>query len=701
MADRRKQRNQFEFLTKKFPKRMKTKLVWLFMLIILAFLVLIIRITYINATKGNVYTQTVLDQQQYDSRVIPYKRGDITDRNGTKIATSERVYNVILDVYVMLSDEDYEEPTKQVLEGCFGISGAAVDKAIEEDPESRYTILARNVSYEKAQEFQAIDENEEDYPNVKGIWLEDNYLRSYPYNSLACDVIGFSGSGNVGAIGIESAYNDILNGTDGREYGYFSDDSTVERTVKAAKNGNTVVSTIDVTLQSIVEQCIAEFNEAHAGEEREGEAGSRNTGVIIMDPNTGEILAEASYPVFDLNNPEQMSYISTEEQTSEKLQSGEEVVYSSYKWMEYTEERWNALSDEEKSAAQNALWRNFCVSDAYEPGSTIKPFTVASGLETGALTGDETYVCGGSLHVGDWDIACHLHSGHGTETVADAVANSCNVALMQMAEAIGKEDFIRYQHQFGFGEYTGIDLPGESAGLTYSADTMGEAELATASFGQGFNVTMTQMMAGFSSLINGGYYYEPHVVKQIQDENGNVIETKDPTLLRKTVSEETSRKVREYMKAVMKYGTGKNASVPGYDIGGKTGTAEKLPRGNNFYVLSYIGYAPQENPEVAIYVVIDSPNVPDQDNSAYVLELAQKIMSQAFPYLGVSMIEGYEPEETQESTETTDVADTYDEYTYTDFDAYYEDPYSGIDGAYVDDTYTPDFDDWATGDTVE
>ena len=701
MADRRKQRNQFEFLTKKFPKRMKTKLVLLFIAVILAFLVLIIRITYINATKGNVYTQTVLDQQQYDSRVIPYKRGDITDRNGTKIATSERVYNVILDVYVMLSDEDYEEPTKQVLEGCFGISGAAVDKAIEEDPESRYTILARNVSYEKAQEFQAIDENEEDYPNVKGIWLEDNYLRSYPYNSLACDVIGFSGSGNVGAIGIESAYNDILNGTDGREYGYFSDDSTVERTVKAAKNGNTVVSTIDVTLQSIVEQCIAEFNEAHAGEEREGEAGSRNTGVIIMDPNTGEILAEASYPVFDLNNPEQMSYISTEEQTSEKLQSGEEVVYSSYKWMEYTEERWNALSDEEKSAAQNALWRNFCVSDAYEPGSTIKPFTVASGLETGALTGDETYVCSGSLHVGDWDIACHLHSGHGTETVADAVANSCNVALMQMAEAIGKEDFIRYQHQFGFGEYTGIDLPGESAGLTYSADTMGEAELATASFGQGFNVTMTQMMAGFSSLINGGYYYEPHVVKQIQDENGNVIETKDPTLLRKTVSEETSRKVREYMKAVMEYGTGKNASVPGYDIGGKTGTAEKLPRGNNFYVLSYIGYAPQENPEVAIYVVIDSPNVPDQDNSAYVLELAQKIMSQAFPYLGVSMIEGYEPEETQESTETTDVADTYDEYTYTDFDAYYEDPYSGIDGAYVDDTYTPDFDDWATGDTVE
>lgn len=347
-----------------------------------------------------------------------------------------------------------------------------------------------------------------------------------------------------------------LTGTDGREYGYFDSDSSVERTVKAAKNGNTVVSTIDVTLQSIVEKCILEFNEAHAGEAREGEPGSRNTAVIIMNPNTGEILAEASYPNFDLNDPRDLSIL-------------------------YTEEEWDAMSEDEQLDAMSELWRNFCVSDAFEPGSTMKPFTVAAGLETGTLTGDETYYCGGSLEVGGVNIGCHLRSGHGTETVQDAVANSCNVALMNMAEAIGVENFTKYQHIFGFGEYTGIDLPAEAdtSALLFTADTMTPIDLATNSFGQSFNVTMTQMASAFCSLINGGYYYEPHVVKQIQDEDGSVIETKDPVLLRKTVSSETSEQIKTYLKAVMDYGTGQRAQVEGYDIGSQDGDCGKAARG--------------------------------------------------------------------------------------------------------------------------
>lgn len=615
MAVRRKKRNRFEFLAKKFPKRMQKKLVLLFMAIILAFAILIGRITYINVTKGSTYTKTVLDQQEYDSQTIPYKRGDIVDRNGTILATSERVYNVILDVYMMTSDEDYIEPTIDVLEECFGISEDTVRALIEEDPDSQYEVLAKGVSYETAQAFEAIEEDTENYPNVQGIWLEEDYDRTYPYSTLASDVIGFA-SNTSGSLGIESYYNDTLSGTEGREYGYYSEDSTLEQTVKAAVNGNTVVSTIDVTLQSIVEQCILEFNTAHAGEAREGELGSANTAVIIMDPNTGEILAEASYPNFDLNNPSDLSIL-------------------------YTDEEWEALTDEEQTDAMNSLWRNFCVSDSYEPGSTAKPFTVAAGLETGTLTGSESYVCGGYLTVGDYDIYCHLRTGHGTETTEEAIAYSCNVALMEMAEKIGVENFVKYQHIFGFGEYTGIDLPGEAdtSSLLYTVDTMNESELATCSFGQGFNVTMTQMVAAFSSLINGGYYYEPHVVKEIQDENGNVVETKDPVLLRKTVSEETSEQVKTYLKAVMDYGTGSSANVDGYDIGGKTGTAEKLPRGNGNYVLSYIGYAPQDDPEVVVYVVIDEPNVEDQSTSSYVLQLAQSIMSQAFPYLNISTIE--------------------------------------------------------------
>ena len=372
---------------------MQRKLVMLFMAVILAFVVLMGRIAYINLSRGSSYTRVVLDQQNYDSRVIAFKRGDIVDRNGTKIATSERVYNVILDVHVMTDKEEYIEPTKAVLEECFGIDGATIDALIEENPDSRYEILKKGIDYNTAQQFEAIDEDDEKYPNVKGIWLEDDYTRTYPYGSLASDVIGFTYSGNQGANGIESAYNSILNGTDGREYGYFDSESALERTVKPAKNGNTVVTTIDVTLQSIVEKCIIEYNQGLASD---GNPGSKNTAVMIMNPNTGEILAEASYPNYDLNDPRDLSLL-------------------------YTDEQWDKMSEEEQLDAMNSLWRNFCVSDAFEPGSTMKPFTVAAGLETGKLKGDETYYCGGSKNVSGTPVSCANRDGHGTETMQDAM----------------------------------------------------------------------------------------------------------------------------------------------------------------------------------------------------------------------------------------------------------------------------------------
>lgn len=690
----RKRRNRFDFLTKKFPKRMQEKLVMVFMAVILAFVALIGNITYINASKGSGYSKIVLEQQQYDSRPIPYRRGDIVDRNGTKIAVSERVYNVILDVYVMCSDEEYIEPTIKALGDSFGIPEETVRKVMEERPDSRYEVLAKNVDYETAQAFEEKLENKtedesgnkpeesgahgEDDSNVQGVWLEEDYQRNYPYDTLASDVIGFVVGGNEGAVGIESAYNDILNGTNGREYGYFNEDASIERTVKGAKNGNTVVSTIDVTLQRMVEQCILEFNEAHAGEVRPGELGSKNTAVMIMDPNTGEILAEASYPFFNLNNPRDLSIL-------------------------YPEDVWNKMDEEAQLEAMNNLWRNFCVSDTFEPGSTVKPLTVAAGLESGTVTGSETYQCYGVLHVGDYDIKCHLHEGHGTETVQDAVAYSCNVAMMHMAEAIGVDHFLRYQHIFGFGEYTGIDLPGEAAteALLFQKENMLDVNLATCSFGQGFNVTMTQVAAAFCSLVNGGYYYQPHVVKRIQDESGRVVETRDPVLLRKTVSAETSKQIKPYLRAVMEYGTGSQISVPGYDIGGKTGTAEKLPREDENYVLSYIGCAPLENPEVVVYVVIDEPNVARQDDSQYVRELSQKIMSQAFPYLNITTVEGYTPEETAENADAAQTELVYTESGYVPYDESYEETYGNVDGPYIDEEYNPDLDGWAEGAPVE
>ena len=664
MAGRGRKKNRFEFLTKKFPMRMQRKLVMLFMAVILAFVVLIGRITWINVTRGSSYTKVVLDQQNYDSRVIAYKRGDIVDRNGTKMATSERVYNVILDVAVMTDKEEYIEPTKAALKECFDIGESVVDELVETSPDSHYEILAKGVDYETAQKFNEVDGDDENYPNVKGVWLEEDYTRSYPYGSMASDVIGFTYDGNQGAIGIENAYNSILNGTDGREYGYFDSESSVERTVKPAKNGDTVVSTIDVTLQNIVEKCILDFNEKYADEDSPG---SKNTAVMIMNPNTGEILAEASYPNFDLNDPRNLSAL-------------------------YSDEEWEEMSEDEQLDAMNSLWRNFCVSDAYEPGSTAKPFTIAAALEAGDLTGDETYYCGGFKNVLGTDISCAHKDGHGTETVQDALANSCNVALMDMALAMGADDFTRYQNIFGFGEYTGIDLPGEAetSGLLYSADDMSDIDLATNSFGQNFNATMTQMMSAFCSLINGGYYYEPHIVKQIQDEEGNVIETKDPVLLRKTVSKETSDTVKQYMKAVMDYGTGRSAQVEGYEIGGKTGTAEKLPRGNGKYLLSYIGFAPLDNPEIAIYVVVDEPNVAMQADGSLTLGLSKAIMEEALPYLGVTTIE-----ESGEDAQTS--GNSVDSTEYTDYDENYEETYDNPDGSYIDEDYDPDLDDWASG----
>ena len=622
---------------KKFTKKMRGKLVLVFGIIILAFVILMIRITYINTTDGEKYTKIVLDQQQYVNRRIPFKRGDIVDVNGTKLATSERVYNVILDAKILLSDDEklkenkdlsdemiaslterserYKTETKNAMQTYFQIDPAMIDTALEEKPDSRYIILKKNVDYATAQTYKT---ETKDNTDIQGIWLEEDYVRSYPYTTLACDVLGFCVDGNMGNTGLESYYNDQLNGTDGRDYGYQNEQSSIEHSVKDPVNGNTVVTTIDANVQSIVEKHLAEFNAAHKDMTTWGE-GCKNGAVIMMNPNTGEIIAMATSPVYDLNNPRDLTPYYTQEQIDE-------------------------MDSTTKLEVLNNMWRNFCVSDTFEPGSTIKPFTVATGLEIGTLTGDETYYCEGYLHVSDYDVKCiaYKNGGHGYQTVSQALENSCNVALMEMAMDIGVEEFSKYQHIFGFGEYSGIDLPGDvsAAPLLFTPENMKQIDLATNSFGQNFNVSMVQLISGFSSLINGGNYFEPHLVKAIQDENGNVIERMEPTLRNKTISKETSEQLKEYLYNVVQYGSGSQAQVAGYDIGGKTGTAEKQPRSENKNLLSFIGYAPQKNPEVVIYVVIDEPNAPNQALvGGEVNELAASIMEEAFPYLNVTKME--------------------------------------------------------------
>ena len=617
---------------KTFKKMLREKLGVMIIIILLAFGGLCVRLVYITRDNQESYQKKILTQQRYDSTTLPFKRGTITDRNGTILAVSEKVYNVVLDCKVMLDDERSKEPTLSALAECFGLSRSDLDAYVENNPNSQYYVLKKRLTYDEispfldkekevaaeAAEFNKTADSDNQKGVINGVWFEEEYTRRYPNNSLACDVIGFTGTDNNGTYGLEEYYNVELNGTNGREYGYLNDDATLERTTIAAVDGHSLVSTVDANIQAIAEKYILQFNEEYRDAAREG-AGSYNTGCIIMNPNNGEILAMASYPSFDLNNPKDLSAYYTEEQIKEMQDN-------------------NTYYD-----TLNQLWRNFCISDTYEPGSTAKTITIATGLETGKITGNETYQCAGGLQVADHYIRCNVRSGHGTLDVSGALEQSCNVALMEMGEAIGVKTMIKYENIFNLGLKTNIDLAGEArtASLVYNESTMGESELATSSFGQGFNVTMIEMAAAFSSIVNGGYYYEPHVVSKITNSTGDTVRNIEPRVLKQTISETTSAQIRQYLYAAVAEGTGKSARPAGYAIGGKTGTAEKVPRDHKHYVVSFIGCAPADDPQIVIYVVVDEPNAEGQGqaHATFATGIVKNILSEVLPYMHIGMTE--------------------------------------------------------------
>lgn len=623
----------------KFNKKMQKKLVVLFVIIALLLLGLIVRLMYIEHTSGKKYEKKVLSQQKYDSTVIPYQRGNITDCKGTILATSVDVYNVILDCKVLNSDSADIDPTIDALITCFPqLNETDLRNLITDKPKSQYNVLAKKLSYEEIQVFEDMQAAEKEASDKKsgdtekkgkinGVWFEKEYQREYPYGSLASAVVGFTTSGNLGMNGVENSYNSVLNGTNGREYGYLNSDSNFEKTVINAQNGNDVTLTIDANIQKIVEDKIAAFEEEYRDAAREG-AGSKHVGVIVMNPQNAEVLAMANYPNYDSSNPRDLS------------------AY-------YTQEEIDAMDDDAELDALNQLWSNFCITYTYEPGSTVKPFTVACGLDTGTLDPNRTFICDGYETISGHDIHCVNTNGHGLETVEDALKNSCNDALMQMSYDIGPENFSKYQQIFGFGTKTNIDLPGEARtdSLIYTEDQLSTINLATNSFGQNFNVTMIQVASAFCSIINGGNYYQPHVVKKITDENGNVIQEDNGTLLKKTVSSSTSELLKQYLYATVSDGTGKYAKVPGYSMGGKTGTAQKLPRGQGNYLVSFIGFAPVDNPQLLVYVVVDEPNAEEEFHSTFAQEIAKGIFEETLPYLNIY------PDEDIVVTEETDPAE--------------------------------------------
>ena len=619
-ADRRKKRRQRASLNK--VKSMKLAVMML--IILLAFTGLGGRLYVLARDNQNDYQKKILSQQRYDSKTLPFKRGSILDANGTILAASEKVYNVILDCKVMLNKKENEEPTLKALSECFELDLSELRKYVKENPGSQYRVLKKRITYDEMSPFldrknehnkTAKQKGNEKMGIIDGVWFEEEYIRRYPNNSLACDVIGFTGTDNNGTFGLEEYYNDTLNGTNGRDYGYLNDDVALERAIVPAVDGYTLVSTIDANMQAICEKYIKQFNDEHANEAREG-LGAYNIGVIIQNCNNGEIKAMATYPDFDLNNPKDLSAYYTEEQIK---QMDEEAYYK----------------------ALNELWRNFCISDTYEPGSTAKSITLATGLETGRIQGNEYYTCGGALQVADHNIRCNVRSGHGTLDVSGSLEQSCNVAFMKMGEAIGVKNMIQFEQIFNLGLKTNIDLAGETRTDTvvYNESSMNASELATSSFGQGYNVTMIQMITAFSSIINGGYYYEPHVVSKITNAKGDTVKNIEPRVLKQTISATTSDQMRQYLHSAVARGTGKSARPAGYAIGGKTGTAEMVPRDKINYVVSFIGFAPADDPQIAIYCVIDRPNVAKQASASYATGVVKNILTEVLPYLHISKTE--------------------------------------------------------------
>ncbi len=652
-------------------KVMAKRTLVLFCVIFLCFIGLFVRLGMINKTRGEESKHTVLSQRAYESVTLPYRRGSIVDRKGTTLAMSKKVYNVVLDSYVLTKTEEKKEgsinATLTALGQCFGLDTAEIRTFITQNPDSRYRVLAKKLDYEVIEPFQTMvtdAKNSDEAVDIMGIWFEEEYLRTYPLGSVACDAIGYTNAGNVGAYGLEEYYNDVLNGTNGREYGYLNKDENVEKTTIPAIDGHTLVSTIDVTIQKIVEEKITDFNEKYEDYARDGH-GSMNTGCIIMECDTGNVLAMAGYPFFDLNQPRNV------ELYFEEGELREEPLPSELQQNEAPDEEGSSeeVSEEKKAETQQedtrpteaealaGLWKNFCISETYEPGSVAKPITVAMGLETGKMTGEETYYCGGLLEIGGFKIKCHNRNGDGMMTVADAIAQSCNVSLMLMGDTIGKSNYLECFENFNFGLKTNIDLTGEArtASLVFNEQTMGPTELATSTFGQGYNVTMIQMICAFNSLVNGGYYYEPHMVNQILGADGSIVENIEPRVLKQTISSSTSEQIIEYCNGVVTNGTGKRARPAGYAIGGKTGTAEMVvdgKRGSGQYVCSFMGFAPADDPQIVIYVVIDRPNLPDQNaGTGEACLITREILTEVLPYLNVFMTEELSEEEEQELRE--------------------------------------------------
>lgn len=547
-----------------------------------AFALMFGRVLYMKVVHGAEYEAAAKNQQinRYDI-TIPPNRGSILDRNNQVLAISTTVYNVALDSLQLAEvaqqyPEEQEKTLTTLCEYFPELDYNTLKQYVTVNPETgelymnnHWKYLVKGIERSVKEELEAM--------NLKGVYFEKSSQRSYPLNSSACHLVGFT-RGDA-QWGLEGYYNSYMEGTPGRSFILYNGADSVVHQDYDAKDGDTIITTIDYNIQKIAEEVVAETA---------AEWPAKNVAAMVMDPYTGEIYAMAESHSFDLNNPNEIPEWETD--------------------TKYTE-NWDQLSSEEQLEYLNTMWKNFCVSDTYEPGSFFKPITVAAGLEEGVITPNSSFQCNGYTDIGGYRIKCHLVSGHGNINVEQIMAQSCNMGVIQIANLLGADKFYEYQREFGFGDYTGIDLPGEAAGQLHSKESIGPTELATMSFGQTFNCTSIQVIAAFSSLINGGNLVKPHVVSQIVDADGNVVLENDTEVVRRVISEKTSAYMRTALKATVENGLAKKLEIDGYSIGCKTGTAQQGSREtNDLWTLSNMSYFPAENPKYIVFTVINQPS---------------------------------------------------------------------------------------------
>lgn len=607
----------------------------LIIIVILGFGSITCRLFYLHLIKGEELSDKAVDQQLSDTTVSA-KRGSIYDRNGNTLASSASVWKVIL-APAYFEDDAQRRFVSQGLASILGMAESDIFELASKTDSYYQTVKRRIESDERDKILEFIDSVSVKYQNLASvIVLEEDYKRYYPYNDFAAAVIGFTGSDGQGLAGIEYQYDSYLTGTPGR---IVTENNAVGTTMpfeyqqkEDAKDGNSLVLTLDETVQHFLEKYLKQGIEEY--DVVEGAV------AICMDVNTGEILGMAVENSYDLNNPY-------------------EITNPDY--LKILEKLSGTALEEKKNELLAKQWRNKAISDTYYPGSVFKIITAAAALEEGVAQLNNTFYCSGSYspYEGVSPIGCHNRNGHGTQDFTEALCNSCNPAFMMLGKALGTEKFWEYYQSFGFNSRTGLDLPGETSGLFFSENgDMGPTDLAIGSFGQGLTVTPVEMLTAVSAVANGGDLVRPYLVSQIIDADGNVVETTEPVVKRQVISEETAAQMAKILEKNAYEGTGKNGYVAGYRVAGKTGTSEKIGQSRTEdvkdYVASYCGFAPADDPQIALLVYFDTPTGDAYYGSQVAAPVFASIMSEICPYLGI------EAQYTEEEMEYVDtVAGTY------------------------------------------